>query len=192
MFKVNINNEIYEYNEEMTKQQITNEVNFKLPFYFTSPHIQNHNGIHQDMSNNEIEYKYFPRPILEPFVKFFIDSCVFKMKKKEKSDVYHHLHFRNFYLVKQGHVQFHIIHPKYADNFIVDGEVQNNKNINNFIKNNKDFITIELKKDSVLFVPNYWLVFIESKSDKTIIEKIQYKSILNELCFAYDKFKRKS
>ena len=191
MFKINLNNELYEYTEEMTKQQITSEINYKLPFYFHSSHLQNNRYI-LDTSYNMQDYRYISRPILEPFVKFFTNSSTINLKRKEKSEIMHHLHFRNFYLMKNGHANFYIIHPKYADNFIIDNKVKTDKTTIDFIKREKDFIKCEMKKDDIIFIPNYWFVFIESKSDKTNIEKIQYKSILNEVCFIYDKLKTKS
>ena len=187
MFKINVNNEFYIYDGIMSKQSITSEINFKLPFMFNSPHIQVSDSV-MDGDN----YEYRSRPILEPFVRFETNAERFRLKKKENIPLNYHNYFRSFYLCKKGHAKAYIIHPKYKDNFIQDDVLTINKSVLKFIKTNKDFIVKDLHKDDVLFIPNYWYIFIESKSDQTQIELLQYKSMLNNLCFFMDKFKSKS
>ena len=60
-----------------------------------------------------------------------------------------------------------------------------NKEIEKFVEND-DILRVELYPNSILFVPNYWYVCIKGL-EKSIIEKVQYKTILNEVNFLYDR-----
>jgi hypothetical protein len=67
----------------------------------------------------------------------------------------------------------------------VIGFVERN-NIAKLIEND-EILRVELYPNSILFVPNYWYVYVKSV-EKSVIEKVQYKTILNEINFLHDKY----
>jgi hypothetical protein len=187
-FSVNPSNKMTEL-EDLTKQTITDTIYMKLPFLFNGTTIMN--NLDQSL-NNKIDsssnkyYKtysiiYKSIPLLEPSVKFFPSSLVYSISKKNKFIPFErNLECRNFYIIHSGKANITCIHPKYKDHF-VSGNIKDD-----MIKTNDNFIHLELYPNSVLFVPNYWYVHIESLEKDTMIEKIQYSTILNQSCFHYE------
>lgn len=191
IFKVNINNEISNYENTITKQDITNEINIKLPFIINCGHLVNNDICYNDFNDVENKIEYNSRPILEPFVRFTTNNILYKLKKKQNIGIKNNKYFRNYYIVNSGTAKVILIHPKYNDNFIKNNSFISNKEMISFVKKNDNFIIKELKKNDILFLPNYWSIYIESKQQNTNIELIQYKSLLNNICFYVDKFKNK-
>jgi hypothetical protein len=66
-----------------------------------------------------------------------------------------------------------VIHPKYKD-VLTDN-----------IENHSKILQITLTEKEMIFVPNYWGVYIKALDD-AIIEKVQYKTILNHANFLWD------
>ena len=99
------------------------------------------------------------------------------------------LYYRNYYMVHEGKIKVTLIHPKYKENFIKNNKLITNKENIKFIKGNSQFKHVVLEKNQCIFIPNYWIVFVENLEEpNTIVELIQYKSILNELCFIKEKY----
>ncbi len=73
------------------------------------------------------------------------------------------------------------IHPKYKEHFI-------EKHDSKFIKEHEQMLHIEVHPDTVLFIPNYWFVYIESLSKDASLEKIQFSTILNQVNFLYKRY----
>ncbi len=184
-FSVNLSNKMNEL-EDITKQSITDTVYMKLPFLFNGTTIIKPIENKIDISSNKY-YKtysliYKSIPLLEPSVKFFPTDSLIEIHKKNKYiPIERNLECRNFYIIHSGRANITCIHPKYKDHFI-NGTVKDE-----IIKNNDNFIHLELYPNSVLFVPNYWYVHIESLEKDTVIQKIQYSTILNQICFQYEK-----
>lgn len=194
MFKINKNNEIYEFNNVLSKQNITNEIAYKYPFYFNIDHIiqNNPNGkiIENHKNYNIYNQNYEAINILEPFVKFYDNNIKIEFKKKNKNlSLESFLYYRNYYMVHEGKIKVTLIHPKYKENFIKNNKLITNKENIKFIKGNSQFKHVVLEKNQCIFIPNYWIVFVENLEEpNTIVELIQYKSILNELCFIKEKY----
>jgi hypothetical protein len=144
--------------------------------------------------------------LLEPSVRFFTKDTVYELKKNKMS-LQRNLECRNFYLVHTGKVIIYCIHPKYKNeiNKINDTKPKSQecnesskskskskiekiktKEIEKFVEND-DILRVELYPNSILFVPNYWYVYIKG-IEKSVVEKVQYKTILNEVNFLYDKY----
>ena len=161
---------------------IHNEVTHKVPFYFNGSMIQ--------PSLNFADYKkikkgyekiYESIELLEPSVRFFTSHTIIPFKKYMK--LHRNLECRNFYKLSKGSALFICIHPKYKSLFKhKQNKFEINKDIIKYIKSNSLFVHILLNKDSVLFLPNYWLLFVVAK-EECIVEKIQYSTILNQTCF---------
>jgi hypothetical protein len=168
---------------------------YKLPFVFDGTNILKSfdiKDIKRDSKKKESEIKiknikpiknkyqktYETMPLLEPSVRFFTKNTVYELKKNKKIDIHHNLECRNFYLIHTGKVVIYCIHPKYKKQI-------NDKEFD--IEKLTDVLQVELYPNSILFVPNYWYVYVKSL-EKSIVEKVQYKTILNEVNFLYDTY----
>jgi hypothetical protein len=194
MFKVNKNNNVEIFDEVLSKQSITSEIAYKYPFKFNVGHLDlNYNISNIDSSENMQEGKnckkqlldYQRNSILEPYVSHSNSAYqITLLNEKSYSNMVQHLHYRNFYFSKKGTVNIILVHPQYVENFIKENEISTSKKNLKYLKQNKNFVHVQLKKDEALFVPNYWIVFVENNHSKeSIFYLIQYKSLMNELCF---------
>ena len=158
--------------DDLSKQKITSTIYFKLPFVFDGSNI-----IKPYVTSKEKIFvkPYEPLPLLEPVVRFFPKDTIYKLKKNKIIDLHHNLECRNFYMIHSGKVIIYCIHPKYKNLDISD------------IEQNDEILRVELYPNSILFVPNYWLVYVKS-FEKSVVEKVQYKTIMNEVNFIYDKY----
>ncbi len=179
-FKINAYNEFIEMKEEINKQNILSSIYYKLPFVFDGTDIIKPFKKEKDKKKEKNEKKeyintksYESLALLEPSVRFFTTDTIYELKKNKKIDIHKNLHCRNFYMVHSGKVTIYCIHPKFK-----------NLDISN-IEN--DVLRVELHPNSILFVPNYWKVYIKSH-EKSIVERVQYKTILNEINFMYNKY----
>ena len=160
--------------KEITREEITDTVYYKLPFIIkgidTSPVEIKECG---KLSKNVYTKTYEPMTLLEPLVKFFPKDTVYKIKKNKTMPIESNLECRNFYIVQQGSVVIHAIHPKYKD-VPIDKIEEHSKILHN-----------TLGEKEVIFIPNYWGVYIRAL-DNTILEKIQYSTIMNQCNFIWD------
>ena len=179
-FKISDSNEFIELKEEINKQKILSSIYYKLPFVFDGTDIIKPLKKKENKEKDKKEKKekiyvkpYDSLPLLEPSVRFFTTDTMYELKKG-KTDSHRNLHCRNFYIVHTGKVTIYCIHPKFKNLDISNIEIS-------------DVLRVELHPNSILFVPNYWRVHIKSH-EKSIIEKVQYKTILNEVNFMYNKY----
>lgn len=196
--KINKNNEFYLYENELTRKNINNEINLKLPFYFNGKHlnekINKSNLIIKDKEKKIYNKTYETIKILEPYINFDVENTIYYLDKKQNIGIHTNLTNNNYYFIKKGKCKFCLIHPKYKDNFYKNNEIScDNKKIK-YIKENDNFKVLECYENTIIYVPNYWLVYIEnSDSKQSIIEIIKYKTIINKLLFLYEKvFNKKS
>ncbi len=188
-FRVSSDNEFILL-DDVCRKQITDNIYFKLPFCFDGSSVKHNVTLNEKLKTSHKGYDqytltYEPIPLLEPTVKFFPKSSAYYFRKSGKNaEVETNLECRNFYYVHKGKAKITCIHPKYSEHFL-----QKDKNID-FIKKNENMIYAELDENKILFVPNYWYVLMESLDKDTLIEKIQFKTILNETNFLYDKYIR--
>lgn len=198
-FKISSLNEFseikYDSVDDLSKQKIMTTIYYKLPFVFDGTSILKPFDIKdikrqkestestksKDLkdSKDKLKLKYYQKTyekmaLLEPSVRFFTKNIVYELKKNKKIDIHHNLECRNFYLIHTGKVIVYCIHPKYKDLTIEN------------VEKNEDILRVELHPNSILFVPNYWNVYIKGIEKKSIIEKVQYKTILNEVNFLYN------
>ena len=201
--------------DDLSKRKIMTTIYYKLPFVFDGTTIIKPFDLKQikkekdkkDQKNqNERVYKktYEKMTLLEPSVRFFTKDSVYELKKN-KISLHRNLECRNFYLIHSGKVIIYCIHPKYKNQIdeinqsktektektekieskIEKTEKTKNKEIEKFVEND-DILRVELHPNSILFVPNYWYVCIKGL-EKSVVEKVQYKTILNEVNFLYDR-----
>ena len=175
-FKVNPLNELSKL-KDVCKEDITNTIYFKLPFMFDGSTIIKNVDIGWCTKLDDKYMKtYESIPMLEPYVKYFTNNEIYKLKKGKTITLHRNMECRNFYIVHSGKVLITCIHPKYKEHF---------KNITpetaKFIENNDNMIHVELTEKQILFVPNYWYVYIKAEDKHTIVEKIQYSTIMNQV-----------
>uniref|UniRef100_A0A6C0D0W8 Cupin-like domain-containing protein n=1 Tax=viral metagenome TaxID=1070528 RepID=A0A6C0D0W8_9ZZZZ len=212
-FKISSINEFSQINnqDDLSKQKIMTTIYYKLPFVFDGTNIIKPFDLKEikdkdkNAKSNEKIYKktYEKMALLEPSVRFFTKDSVYELKKN-KITLHRNLECRNFYLVHTGKVIIYCIHPKYKNkideiNKINDinseskseskSEKMKMKEIEKFVEND-DILRVELYPNSILFVPNYWYVCIKGL-EKSVVEKVQYKTILNEVNFLYDRIHQK-
>jgi hypothetical protein len=161
--------------KDITREEITNTVYYKLPFIINGNDIVQPIQLKECIKIDKGTYTktYEPISFIEPFVKFFTNDYVYKLKKNKFLPKHFNLECRNFYIVHKGIVKVHVIHPKYKD-VLTDN-----------IENHSKILQITLTEKEMIFVPNYWGVYIKALDD-AIIEKVQYKTILNHANFLWD------
>jgi len=183
-FCINSENELLNVSD-VCKTELTSTIYKKQPFLFNGITLRKE----PELSNTKISHKYYdifvstyqPSPLLEPTVRFFPASHVYKFNKSGKSILETNLECRTFYRVHTGSFHMTCIHPKYKDHFT-------EKHDSKFIKEHTQMIHLEVHPDSILFIPNYWFVYIEPLTKVASLEKIQYSTILNQVNFLYKKY----
>jgi Fe-S-cluster formation regulator IscX/YfhJ len=186
-FKISALNEFTDIND-ICKEKIMSSIYFKLPFVFDGTTILKPINEKKEKDRRKIYKKSYEKlPMLEPSVRFFTNDTIYELKKGKHIDIHRNLECRNFYMVHSGKVIVYCIHPKYKDNLNLDKSKTNEvKNID-FIENNAEILRVELYPNSILFVPNYWFIYVKSL-EKGIVEKVQYKTILNQVNFIHDNY----
>jgi len=158
---------------QVTQAEITNTTYFKLPFIINGAELQP--IVLKDYSKvdkHTYVKTYEPMPLLEPLVKFFTKNTIYKLKKHQLLPIHCNLECRNYYIVHSGSIHITAIHPKYTD-----------LSIN--IEEHSKMIHVELKNGQILYVPNYWNVYIKTH-EKSIVEKAQYSTIMNQFNFLWN------
>lgn len=188
-FKISGFNEFTDIND-ICKEKIMSSIYFKLPFVFDGTTILKPLDEKKEKDRRKIYKKLYEKlPILEPSVRFFTNDTIYELKKGKHIDIHCNLECRNFYMIHSGKVIVYCIHPKYKDNLNLEKTKSKidkiDKNIE-FIENNPEILRVELYPNSILFIPNYWFVYVKA-FEKSIVEKVQYKTILNEVNFLHDK-----
>ena len=182
-FKINPYNELSNL-KDVCKQEISNTTYFKLPFIFDGTSILQTINLNNCVKQDHFYIKTYDRmPLIEPYVKFFPKNTIYELKKKKNIDVHRNMECRNFYIIHKGKVKITCIHPKYKEHFtnITD-------NTNEFIEKHDNMIQLELLENQILFLPNYWYVYIKSLKKNTIIEKVQYSTIMNQFNILWNKY----
>jgi hypothetical protein len=185
-FKINPENEFITI-DDIHKENIVSATYYKLPFVFDGTGIIKPVDLKQciKIDTNKTDKKdakdktysnlYEDYPILEPGMKLFKTKDTVYQIKKDKTIMQTNLESLNYYIIHSGKVQVYCIHPKYKEYVNVSEEFLENDNI----------LKVELHPNSILFVPNYWYVCVKGL-DKSILEKIQYKTPFNHLNFYYE------
>ena len=183
-FCINSENELLNVSD-VCKTELTSTIYKKQPFLFNGMTLRKE----PELSKNKITHKHYDifvstyqsSPLLEPTVRFFPVSHFYKFNKSGKSILETNLECRTFYRVHSGKFHMTCIHPKYKEHFT-------EKHDSKFIKEHTQMIHLEVHPDSILFIPNYWFVYIEPLTKDASLEKIQYSTILNQVNFLYKKY----
>ena len=182
-FCINSENELLSLTD-VCKTEITSFIYKKQPFLFNGTTLRKEPESSKGKKNKHHEIfvsTYEPVPLLEPTVKFFPSASFYKFSKTGKSILETNLECRTFYRVHTGTFHMTCIHPKYKEHFT-------DKHDSKFIKEHEQMLHVEVHPDTILFVPNYWFVYIEPLSKDASLEKIQYSTILNQVNFLYKRY----
>ena len=186
--KVNKNNEIYHYDKELTRNLLYKETFLKLPFYFNGHHINEtyDKSILQlrDKNDQYTKYEkiYDSIRLLEPYTRFHASQNIYSLKKKQHLPFLSHHCSINFYIIKKGKVKVSFIHPKFKDNIYKKEKLETNPELLKYVKEHKHIQSLECYENTVIFIPNTWILFIENIHEKSSsIESIHYETLTNQL-----------
>tara|TARA_B110000285_G_C15113017_1_gene612279 strand:+ start:1723 stop:2385 length:663 start_codon:yes stop_codon:yes gene_type:complete len=193
--KINKNNDFY-FIDTVSNRKINNEIYLKMPFYFSAKHLNKKieldkfNIIENNKNYNKYNKTYEKIHLIEPYINYTVTNNIVELKPSKNYIIHENYESINYYFVKEGNVKISLIHPMFKDNFYINNNILNNKKIINYIKNNNNFRVLGCKKDTMIYVPNKWIVYIENldKNDNSIIEIINYKTIINKLMSYTEKY----
>ena len=192
--KINKNNKIYEYDKELTRQNINSEIMLKMPFYFDASHltsplnVSNYKLIKKDKQNNIKEYSMMGNELmlLKPYIKCDFKSSLYGIKNGGRLGVHANTESVNYYFAKDGSAELFLIHPRFKDNFETDKS--NKKELQDYIENNQHFHKLAFNKGTIVYVPNNWMVYIKNvEKENCYIEKISYSSLINKFMCRFKK-----
>ena len=125
--------------------------------------------------------------LLKPYIKSNVSDTLYSMKEKGSIDIHSNDESINYYFVRTGSADVFLIHPKFKDNFSFSKK-NGNKEIQKYIENNEHFHKLECKEGNIIFVPNYWLIYIKnSGKSECSIEKLSYMTLINKFMLYFKK-----
>ena len=191
--KVNKNNKIFQYDKELTRQNINNEILLKMPFYFNGEHLNNEIKIqdykmeekHKDEKRKVYQILEDNIVLLKPYIKFDCSHKLHEIKKNGKYKIHKNNESINYYFVRSGSCEMFLVHPRFKENF---QENDDSKSLESYIEGNQHFHNITCNKGNIIFVPNEWIVYIKNKNDEDcLIEKLSYSTIINKFMLYFKK-----
>jgi len=193
--KINKHNKIYEYNKELTRQNINNEILLKMPFYFDGSHlnssinISNYKMKEKDKINKFKQYNMVQSELLllKPYIKTTVIDDLYCIKKDGQMKIHTNNESINYYFVRDGCAEIILIHPKFKDNF-ENLEKSNTKEMKYYIENNEHFHKVKCNKGMIMFVPNYWMIYVKNiATSDCFIEKFTYSTMINKFMLYFKK-----
>lgn len=194
-YKINKHNNFYEYDKELTRQNINNEILLKIPFHFDGSHlnsvinISNHQITEKDKNNKSKKYNMIESGLilLKPYIKATLIDTLYLIKKHGQIQIHMNNESINYYFVRDGSVEIVLIHPKFRDNF-ESVEKANTKEMKHYIEHNDHFHKMKCGKGTIVFVPNDWMVYIKNAGlQECLIEKLTYSTIINKFMSYFKK-----
>jgi hypothetical protein len=179
-FVVNPNNDC-SLLDDINKEDITNKVYVKQPFFFDATILRKELSLKTKNKCNEkhieiYDLSYDSIPLLEPYVRFYATrNAIHFIKKRKWTDSNDSC--RTFYRIHKGTFDVYCIHPKYKE--FVSSKKE--------IKDTSKFIKLTLHQDSILFLPRSWYIRFDSLEKDSKIEKIKYFTPLNQVANAISK-----
>lgn len=188
-YKINKHNKIYEYDKELTRQNINNDILLKIPFYFDGSHLNSSINISNYKINEKDKVNKFKKYsmvegellLLTPYIKATLVDYLYLIKKHGQIKIHTNDESINYYFVRDGSAKITLIHPKFKDNF-ENAEKANITGMKHYIENNDHFHHVSCIKGTILFVPNDWMVYIQNAGTSDCsIEKMTYSTMINKL-----------
>ena len=188
--KININDTVSHFEKHLTRKNINEETFLKSPFYFDGTHI-----VHELKESSFVKEKkrkgkyeifnkiYEPYPLLEPNIRYETENKIYNIHKalpliSNSCSV-------NYYIVKEGKCNVTFIHPRFKESFWENDELIQKEAKIDYIKKQSHFNTTLFSKNSIIYVPNDWILYIEKEEssdakDKCVIESIHYFTLCNQ------------
>ncbi len=188
--KINKHNELYLFDSEFTKTNLNKEICLKLPFYFDGQHIQD---IYDKSSLTKVKkvkhhYELYTKPydsipLLEPHLRFKCWQDIYYISKRKTLPLLMDTCSINYYRIQKGSCKVVLIHPKFKEHFICeDGTLCSNLTKLDFIRNNPHMKCMVCHENTILYVPNHWIMYVENMENKTsILDIIHYSTLCNQL-----------
>lgn len=199
--KISKSDDIYYYDKLLTRKDLNRETFLKSPFYFDGTHLND------SIDKTQLEKKDKKKNVYTSYTKLYTSIVLLEphLRFKPETEVFYvdkHLPIHtnqssfNYYIIKEGSCKITFIHPKFRDNFYDAYELKQTQVKIDYIKKHNHFKTIVFEKNSIIYVPNDWILFIEnnettrdkSKSPKSsksskpcIIEIIRYRTLCNQI-----------
>jgi len=196
-YKINKNNKIYDYDKELTRQNINNDLLLKTPFYFDGGHLNlplensNYKIKRKDKDNRMKEYGLVRDELLllKPYIKSYMSNTLYSMKENGRINIHSNTESINYYFVRSGSADIFLIHPRFKDNFTINKKTTN-KEIQRYIEINDHFHKLQCETGNIVFVPNHWMIYIKNiGKDECWVEKMSYQTLINKfMCY----FKKKT
>ena len=192
--KVNKNNDVNVFYEELTKKTLSNEVMLKLPFHFDASHINSQVDkstltlIEKDKQNKfkTMEPDREIPKLLHPYLRHDTKASLFILKEGSEMPCYQANSSVDYIFVRKGTPEIALIHPKYKDNF--DTTQHTSRKTKDYIWNNPSFKYLKCAEGTVVYVPNYWFVSIKNRSNREcVVEKISFTTVVRSLLLFVNK-----
>lgn len=188
--KINKNNELYLFDSEFTKTNLNKEICLKLPFYFDGQHIRDTYEKSSLTKVRKVKHHYdlYTKPydsipLLEPPLRFKSWQDIYYIPKLKTLPLLIDNCSINYYRIQKGCCKVVLIHPKFKEHFISeDGKLSSSSSKLEFIRNNPHMKCMVCYENTILYVPNQWIVYVENMEKKTsILEIIHYSTLCNQL-----------
>jgi hypothetical protein len=180
--KIHKENEIHVFDRELTRSNVHKETFVKLPFLLDGKHLNEPISksslqvIEKKKSFIKYEKDFVSIKLLEPYTRCKTRNVVYYLAKNRRLPLLTDVCSVNYYFIKKGTAKIALIHPKYRDNY-----QKKEKDFIEFIKENDYIPFLECHENTIVFVPNEWMVYVENNGDKTIvIETIHYQTLVNQ------------
>lgn len=186
--KVNKSNELYFFDKEMTRRNLQNEMYLKLPFYFNGKHLNEpySKSILEKVDKKKHHYEQYKKSydeisLLEPRTRFKATHDIYYIHKKKSLPLLMDTCSINFYIVKSGQVKVTFIHPKFKEHFVQKDTICDVSSKVDYIQNHKSFLSMIASENTIIYVPNQWIVYVENEENKTsILDIIHYSTMCNQ------------
>jgi len=184
--KINKYDGVSLFDKEITRSKINQETYLKLPFYFNGKHIN------ESYSKNELtkiikekgKYEKYkkqydsPIQLLEPYTRFNVSQEIYYISKNESIPLLQDNCSINYYIVKKGVCKISFIHPKYKEHFTPKTNIESKLQ---FIKDNQRIECMVFHENTIIYIPNDWIIYVENKDKKTsILQIIHYNTLCNQ------------
>jgi len=185
--KINKYDNVSLFDKELTRTNINHEIYLKLPFYFNGKHIN------ESYSKNELtkiikekgKYEKYEKQydssiqLLEPYTRFNVSQDIYYIFKNGSLPLLKDNCSINYYIVKKGICKISFIHPKYKEHFTSNTDIESKIQ---FIKENDRIQCMIFHENTIIYVPNDWILYIENDDKKiTILQVLHYSTLCNQL-----------
>ena len=186
--KINKSNHLFLFDKVLTRNNIQNELYLKLPFYFNGKHLNEPysksilHKVHKKKNHYEKYTKSYDEiSFLEPRSRFKASHDIYYIHKRKSLPLLMDNCSINFYIVKSGQIKLTFIHPKFKEHFIQKNSLCNVSSKIDYIKTHTHFLSMVACENTIIYVPNQWIVYAENENKETcILDIVHYSTLCNQ------------